>query len=245
MTSLKENTSPLAQQSGEDTPQDKQQDISLKPEILMSWTTKAIPFSPKEIMKTQLGLLLMATLANVFITWSMWGNLPDQVFDLFVLCFVGYGLVFYFIMLGVRQKTLFNYSITRDNGYIEYHPYFSNGAKIFFKGIAIAAFLLFIGAAIYTQSLLFLIGPGAIALGAAKFILGWKNEIKQEQSLPWNEYNFVTVDRKRLIIVALKSELPFGFKARFQNKELFEQYLALLHRLLPVTAAFTEAHWEY
>ena len=151
--------------------------------------------------------------------------------------------LFYYIWS--QTETLFNYSLTRENGHIEYYKNFSDASKIFFKSIAIAAFVFFIGAAIYTQSLLFLIGPSAIALGAAKFLLGWENEIKQVESLPWNEYNVVTVDRKRLVIAIQHSPETLGFEVRLPNKELFEQYLALLHRLLPATAKFTEAHWEY
>ncbi|SES17425.1 hypothetical protein [Pseudomonas sp. NFPP19] len=245
MTNLKENTPSVAQQNSEDTFKDKQQETLLKPEVLMSWTTKATPFPPKEIMKTQFGLLLGPIMLTALGAAIMWDRLPGAFFELIRNCSFAYGLYIYFIIFPLRQKTRFNYSITRDNGHIKYCVDYSTASKIFFKGIAIAAFIFFIGVAIYTQSLLFLIGPGAIALGAAKFLLGWENEIKQVESLPWSEYNVVTVDHKRLVIATQHTHETLGFEVRLPNKELFEQYLALLHRLLPVTAEFIEAHWEY
>ena len=79
--------------------------------------------------------------------------------------------------------------------------------------------------AIYTHSLLFLVGPAAIALGSAKFLLGWKNKTTQLTSSPWQEYNFVTIDTKRLMVVAHRTNPTVGFEARLPNKELLDQYL--------------------
>ncbi|EPM49389.1 hypothetical protein A262_23473, partial [Pseudomonas syringae pv. actinidiae ICMP 19073] len=65
-------------------------------------------------------------------------------------------------------------------------------ASSFFKGIAIAVILIFVFVAVLTGSLLFLIGPVAMAFIAALKLLNWENPIHHEQSLPWGEYNFVT-----------------------------------------------------
>ncbi|SDN14310.1 hypothetical protein, partial [Pseudomonas cichorii] len=58
-------------------------------------------------------------------------------------------------------------------------------------------------------------------------------------------HNFVTIDRKRSIIVIHCTDITTGFVARFPNKDLFEQYLQLLHSVLPPTAEFMEKDWEW
>ncbi|BCQ63560.1 hypothetical protein [Pseudomonas protegens] len=133
MTNLKENTPSVAQQNSEDTFKDKQQETLLKPEVLMSWTTKATPFPPKEIMKTQFGLLLGPIMLTALGAAIMWDRLPGAFFELIRNCSFAYGLYIYFIIFPLRQKTRFNYSITRDNGHIKYCVDYSTASKIFFQ----------------------------------------------------------------------------------------------------------------
>ncbi|GAB0066869.1 hypothetical protein IBA8402_26320 [Pseudomonas syringae] len=99
--------------------------------------------------------------------------------------------------------------------------------------------------AILTGSLLFLIGPVAMAFIAAIKLLNWENPIHHEKSLPWGEYNFVTVDRKRLMIITHRTDITLGFEARFQHELLFNKYLNFLHTVLPSTAEFTEKAWKW
>ncbi len=98
--------------------------------------------------------------------------------------------------------------------------------------------------AIFTGSLLFLFGPVAMACIAAVKLLNWENPIHHEQSLPWGEYNFVTVDRKRLMIITHRTDVTLGFEARFKHEVLFNKYLNFLHDVLPPTAEFTEKAWK-
>ncbi|GFM68659.1 hypothetical protein PSCICJ_47770 [Pseudomonas cichorii] len=155
-----------------------------------------------------------------------------------------YSYVFYLILV-FRQKTVFNYSVTSQKALLEYYDYYPDFAGPFFKGIAIFTILLFLGVALVTGSLLFLVGPAAMSLGAARTLLNWENKIHNEESLPWNEYNFVTVDRKRSMIITHRTDITLGFEARFSNKELFEQYLQFLHSVLPPTAEYLEKDWEW
>ncbi|RMN14153.1 hypothetical protein ALQ65_02142 [Pseudomonas syringae pv. coriandricola] len=84
----------------------------------------------------------------------------------------------------------------------------------------------------------------AIAFIAAIKLLNWENPIHHEQSLPWGEYNFVTVDRKRLMIVTHRTDITLGFEARFKHEVLFNKYLNFLHTVLPCTAEFTKKAWK-
>ncbi|GFM84498.1 hypothetical protein PSCICN_51900 [Pseudomonas cichorii] len=151
----------------------------------------------------------------------------------------------YMIMLVIRQKTIFNYHVKTQSGSVEHFRHYPSFAGPLFKGIAIFTILLFLGVALVTGSLLFLIGPAAISLGAARSLLNWENKIHYEESLPRNEHNFVTVDRKRTMIITHRTDITVGFEARFPNKDLFEQYLQFLHSVLPPTAKFMEKDWEW
>ncbi|WP_122384362.1 permease, partial [Pseudomonas amygdali] len=155
------------------------------------------------------------------------------------------GVLAYFICLLIRQKTIYNYTIKTHCAHLEYYLHYPDFASSFFKGIAIAVILMFVFIAALTGSLLFLIGPAAIACVAALKLLSWENPIHHEQSLPWDEYNFVTVDRKRLMIVTHRTDVTLGFEARFQHELLFNKYLAFLHTVLPPTAEFTEKAWKW
>ncbi|WP_143505373.1 hypothetical protein [Pseudomonas sp. ICMP 460] len=105
--------------------------------------------------------------------------------------------------------------------------------------------LLFVGAAIYTQSPAFLVGPAALALGSAKLLLGWKNESKYIKSSPWLEYNSVTIDTKRLMVVTHRTNPTVGFEARFPNKKLLDHYISAIKPLLPASAKYEEKSWNW
>ncbi len=154
------------------------------------------------------------------------------------------GIFAYVTGLLIRQKTIYNYTIKTDCAHLEYYLHYPDFASSFFKGIAIAVILIFFFVAVLTGSLLFLIGPVAMAFIAALKLLNWENPIHHEQSLPWGEYNFVTVDRKRLMIITHRTDVTLGFEARFKHEVLFNKYLNFLHTALPPTAEFTEKAWK-
>ncbi|AHF69347.1 MULTISPECIES: hypothetical protein [Pseudomonas] len=212
---------------------------------VMAWSIKTIDCPPKELIKFQLIIIGSSLALFLYCLWMMWDTLPEDVELL-----IGFGCAAvvsatYMIMLVARKKTIFNYHIDIQAGSVEYYDYYPNFAGPFFKGIAIFTILLFLGVALVTGSLLFLLGPAAISLGAARSLLNWENKINNEQSLPWNEYNFVTVDRKRSMIITHRTDITVGFEFRFPNKELFEQFLQFLHSVLPPTAEFMEKDWEW
>lgn len=212
---------------------------------VMSWSTKTIAASPKEIMKTQCLIIAMCTVPFLITIWHAWGDLGEKT-DLLIT--IGAGMAIfatYLTALIVRQKTIFNYIITIENASIEYYSYYPNFSGYFFKSIAIIVLLLFFGMSFYTGSLWFLVGPAAMALGAARFLLGWKNKIFTEKTPSWNRYNFVTIDYKRLMIVIHTTDPTIGFEFRFSNTKLLEQYLLLLQTLLNENVIYTEKTWEW
>ncbi|PHN26815.1 permease [Pseudomonas sp. ICMP 460] len=219
--------------------------IPLEEKSLLGWELTTIAVPKREIIKSQTYLLLCATIACAYMTWIMWARLPSAIYELITLYFVGYGLVIYLSIFALRQKTHYHYRITSRSGEIKYRLHFSDSSRYFFKIIAVSVILLFIVVAFFTKSFLFLIGPVAIALGSAKILLNWKSEEKFLKGCPWEEYNFVTIDNERLMIIAHRKNQTVGFEARFSNIELLNRYLSIIEPLLSTSVIYTKKSWPY
>ncbi|NAT26443.1 permease [Pseudomonas syringae pv. actinidifoliorum] len=211
---------------------------------ILNWKIKTLARSPKEIMITQLGFAAFHVMASSLFIWLGWVMFSGSPSSLVCVILALGGHLAYFIGLLIRQKTIYNYTIKTDCAHLEYYLHYPDFASSFFKGIAIAVILIFFFIAVLTGSLLFLIGPVAMAFIAALKLLNWENPIHHEQSLPWGEYNFVTIDRKRLMIITHRTDVTLGFEARFKHEVLFNKYLNFLHTALPPTAEFTEKAWK-
>ncbi|GAB7531932.1 hypothetical protein PS3A_43460 [Pseudomonas sp. 3A(2025)] len=74
--------------------------------------------------------------------------------------------------------------------------------------------------------------------------MSWQRPLpKHRPGLPWDKFNFVTVDRKYRIIVHHCTDVTLGFEVRFPDNALFEQYLAFLRTVLRPTVEYTEKVW--
>ena len=212
---------------------------------IMSWSTKTIAAPPKDVMKAQIAITTICFIPFLIVLWNAQGSLSKSSETLIVMGVGMTMLSLYLIFLIARQKTIFNYIITSKGASVEYHTYYPDFANLFFKGIAIAVLLLFVSMTIYTGSLWFLVGPVAMALGAARFLLSWKNKILTEKTPSWRKYNFVSIDYKRLMIITHTTDPTIGFEFRFPSKEILEQYLLILKTLLNKDVIYTEKSWEW
>ncbi|AAO56041.1 hypothetical protein [Pseudomonas syringae group genomosp. 3] len=215
-----------------------------KDEDILNWKIKTLARSPREIMIAQSIFTAIHLIGSSLFIWGGWKVFLKNPHLLVGLILALGGVLAYFTGLLIRQKTIYNYTVKTDCAHLEYYLHYPDFASSFFKGIAIAVILIFVFVAVLTGSLLFLIGPVAMAFIAALKLLNWENPIHHEQSLPWGEYNFVTVDRKRLMIITHRTDVTLGFEARFKHEVLFNKYLNFLHTVLPPTAEFTEKAWK-
>ncbi|KWT12752.1 MULTISPECIES: hypothetical protein [Pseudomonas syringae group] len=223
--------------------QEKTQTVPQGRDIL-NWKIKTLARSPREMMITQSIFIAIYMTGSTLYMWGGWIMFSDNLYSLVGTVLALAGIFAYFTGLLIRQKTIYNYTVKTDCAHLEYYLHYPDFASSFFKGIAIAVILIFVFVAVLTGSLLFLIGPVAMAFIAALKLLNWENPIHHEQSLPWGEYNFVTVDRKRLMIITHRTDVTLGFEARFKHEVLFNKYLNFLHTVLPPTAEFTEKAWK-
>ncbi|KAA8691207.1 Uncharacterized protein ALO80_00657 [Pseudomonas caricapapayae] len=223
--------------------QEKALYLSISKDVL-NWKIKTLARSPREMMITQSTFIAVYLTGSTLFIWGGWIMFSDSLYSLVGTILALAGILAYYLCLLIRQKTIYNYTITTNHALVEYYLHYPDFASYFFKGMAIAVIMLFVFVAILTGSMLFLVGPVAMACIAAIKLLNWENPIHHEQSLPWDEYNFVTVDRKRLMIITHRTDVTLGFEARFQHEVLFNKYLDFLHTVLPSTAEFTEKAWK-
>ncbi|WP_434680660.1 permease [Pseudomonas sp. R1-18] len=219
-------------------------DCAAKPaKIEMQWSIKSISGSPRDVFWLQLITISAHIITLTYAYFILWSILMDEpVFLVSITALLSIQAALY--IMAIRTKTLYQYNIHSTHGELEYQLQPPMHTSAFFKGFAFVGIFLLILMALMAGSLLFLTGVGAMAFMAAMRLLTWKNPIKREWSGPWDEYNFVTVDRKRRVVVTHITDTTLGFEARLPDDALFEQYLAFLRSVLPPTAQFTEKKWD-
>ncbi|WP_420803012.1 permease [Pseudomonas syringae] len=207
---------------------------------VLNWSIKAIAHPPREIMRMQLFLGLGHVAMLLFNVWAWWDLFTQEPHWAAVFTSVIAANYAYYVGLMVRQKTIFNYTLKTDGATVEYYLHYPDFASSFFKGIAIFVMLVFGFVAILTGSLLFLVGPVAMAFIAAIKLLTWENPVHHRQTAPWQLHEFVTVDHKRLMVIIHCDDITTGFAARFPSKALMDKYLAFLREVLPANVEYIE-----
>jgi hypothetical protein len=236
--------------SGTTSPKNQEKTPNIaSPEILMTWTIKALP---QGTLHMDIGMALLTLLGLVAIANGAYEvyflNLSEKDQSTFLSLHAGIVwtlMSIYMWTLVVHQKIIYSYTITKSFGIQESKLHFPDSAGIIFKSISVVFLVFTIGLAIYEKSLiLMLAGPTGMAILAAKFFLSWENTPKTETSAKWENYKYVTIDKKRKIILAQETEFMVGFEAKLPS-ELFDRYLVTLHSLLPESTKFTEADMKW
>jgi len=217
--------------------------------ILMKWTIKA---KPRDTTHMDIGMAIIIAIGIAAIINGIHEsyilNLSEENGSVFLNLRAGiiWTLVAtYLWILVIHQKKTYTYTITETVGTEESSVNFPKPFHIAFKAISALFFIIIIATIIYSpSSALILAGPAGMALIAAKFFLTWNNTPKIEKSSEWKEYKFVTIDKKRRLIVAQHTDIMIGFEARLPES-LFAEYLSTLKELLPQDAVFTEKNWMW
>ena len=214
---------------------------SKKPELIIKWSLRSINGSPRELMQFKLSLIgiafgFLAFIAYLFRADDEWGFVAIIGVMLACICWA--------LIAGREVKTVYRYKIFNTHARLAYCQDISKNSAALIKGVVgfLLCCLLVVG--LMSGSILVLIGPCGMAVIAALRFLGMKIPKKRDWSVPWDEYNLVTVDRKRRFVVTHIDDDTLGFEARLPNDELLEQYLAFLRSVLPPSAQFTEKKWN-
>lgn len=214
---------------------------SRNPAIIMQWSAKAITGSPRHALFFR---CFAAGVALYFlgITIFLFGVDEELGFVLTIAALMG--TISGSAVAAREMKVIYRYRIFDTHARLAYCLKIPRHAGTFCKVFAVFGLCCALIIGIISESFLIFAGPGGVAIFAALRLLNMKVPKKRRRSAPWDEYNFVTVDRKRRFVVTHIEDQTLGFEARLPNDELLEQYLEFLHKVLPPSAQFTEKKWN-
>lgn len=211
----------------------------------MVWHTDGIDMPSNQIKRIIYTFSAGWLIQCIFTSWLFMDSL-DEMFHLWAICMVIATICLPAFAYEMFRKTQFSYIIHISHGEEKKQLKHSPHTRLFYNTFANIFILALIGAAIYFMSFLPILIFFIVSLPTIMRLKNWEPPpAEQHTSLPWSEYNFVTVDRKYAIIVLLVDDPTVGFETRFPDKALFEQYLAFLQTVLPPTAQYTEKAWEW
>ncbi len=209
----------------------------------LEWQCKMRAVADKHINRMQLWMFVGATGMAAIPLLAQWANDLGHLDDSLIMSAMAYAAMAVFVPM-VRQKTVYNYRINEEQGECESYLYFPSYAGALFNGVAILSLVAVFAAAVMMQSLIPLLGAGAVGLGYVGQLLGWKPTINNEKSLPWKEYGYITLDYKRKMIVAHRTDITLGFELRCFTQQRFEDCLAFLRTVLRPDVEFLERDWD-
>lgn len=208
------------------------------PDVLMNWSIKARVIAPRDLRNNVLLITFsMAALASVF----LWMGIGVSGLSIFALMYV-----LAIVLLTVR--THFNFELNRDGASASQHvPSTEAGRTTVVALIVIEAVVMFF-LAVFTGTWMLLLIPAFVAfafLTRAPTEATSQDPLKRNHSAPWHTYRYLTVDRKRRMLIPHISNLDVGFELRLPDAASFEQCLALLRELLPGDVEYLERDWEH
>ncbi|MNJ11760.1 hypothetical protein D3C77_59410 [compost metagenome] len=208
------------------------------PETLMNWSIKARLIAPKDlrngILAITIGMLGVAGMLS-------WLGGDNWVYG---ICAVMYVLM----LLLLTVRTHLSFQLTRDGITISKYVRSDRAARITIVVVVVIEAVVMLWLAVATGTWWLLLTPLFIA-----YILLTREMAppspeactEHEHGPGWEQYRYLTIDRKRRILVPHISELSIGFELRLPDKAMFEECLALLRELLPAQVEYLERDWEY
>ena len=208
------------------------------PETLMNWSIKARLIAPKDLRIS----ILVITLAVLGVA-GMFSWLGS---DNWLYAFCAGMYVLGLLLVSVRTHLMFQ--LTRHGITISKYVRSDRAARITIVVVVVIEAVVMLWLAVATGTWWLLATPLFIA-----YILLTREMVpptpeacmKHEHGPGWEQYRYLTIDRKRCILVPHISDLAIGFVLRLPDKAMFEQCLALLRELLPAEVEYLERDWEY
>ncbi|MEG5266231.1 hypothetical protein TRP66_18215 [Pseudomonas sp. JDS28PS106] len=214
---------------------------SRKPELVMQWSAEAIAGSPRHALFYR---WFAAGVALYFLTIVIYLLGIDEELEFVIVIAVLLGTISGSAVAARETKVIYRYRVYKTHARLAYCLSIPKYTGTTLKSFAAFSSCCILAVVLISGSILALVGSGGIAIVAASRLLVTKSPKKREWSMPWDEYNSVTVDRKRRFVVTHTTDPTLGFEARLPNDELLEQYLAFLRSVLPPSAQFTEKKWN-
>lgn len=204
----------------------------------MNWTIKARMIAPRDLRNSVLQVTFgMAALAGLF----YWMGARDWEFSLF-------GLMYALVIVLLNVRTHFSFEVRRDGASLSKHVPSTEAGRTTVRVLIVIESVVMFLLAVFTSTWMLLVIPVFVAfvfLARTPPATTPEERLKREHSSPWHDYRYLTVDRKRRLLIPHISNLHVGFELRLPDPASFEQCLALLRELLPDDVEYLERDWEY
>ena len=152
---------------------------------------------------------------------------------------------------GARKKTVWNYTISSEGGFVEFWEDYFQNTKYFFRGLAIFAVVCIITMIAIAPGLIWAIaGVGGMVILASIKLMTWENDVSWK-CFTWDRPQCIFTDRKRGLVVLERypnPELPFWenymYIQVFLPKDQIDEFLALCRKYAPSDVEYKEGHFR-
>jgi hypothetical protein len=160
-------------------------------------------------------------------------------------------LVAGFVWWGVRKKTVWNYTISSEGGFVEFWEDYFQNTKYFFRGLAIFAVVCIITMIAIAPGMIWAIaGVGGMVILASIKLMTWEIDVSWKL-FTWDRPQCIFTDRKRGLVVLERNpnpELPFWenymYIQVFLPKDQIDEFLALCRKYAPGDVEYKEGHFR-
>ena len=211
---------------------------------LMEWKIKARPH-PTFTIDVALGsMILIALCVHLWIIFLMDESVAR---DFFKTGFIIFPLGFIFFWWIARKKTVWNYTISTEGGFVEFWEDYFQGTKYFFRGLAVFAIVCVLAMMVIAPDLIWAVaGIGGMVILAGVRLMTWENEVEW-QRFTWDRPQRISTDRKRGLVLLQRKydpELPFWenymYVRVFLPKGQIDEFLALCKKYAPSDVEYEE-----
>jgi hypothetical protein len=208
----------------------------------VAWEIKAYPHPtlPMDVGMAVLGLFFSGFLVCESFFYSDEGTKHVMSMS----GWVGLAITVFLWIAVIRQKTVYNYRFTESGCEVDYWLNLPKSGSVFFKGLALFAFVAILAMISIDPSLIWIAaGPAGISIAAAVKLLNWENPV-EHHATDWARYDLVFIDRKRKMVVPSFHADPLaGFEIHLEKSRI-DDFVAFLKTVIP-HAEFREAQWKW
>lgn len=220
----------------------------VKAPTLMEWRIKA---HSHWIFPADVGFGSLALIGWSIYLWIYFFMEESLTREFFVVSGTSFPLVGTLVWLGARKKTVWNYTISSEGGFVEFWEDYFQATKYFFKGLAVFAIVCVITMIAIAPGLIWAIaGIGGMVILAGIKLMTWENDVSW-QRFKWDRPQCIFTDRKRGLVVLERHhnpDLPFWenylYVQVFLPKDQIDDFLALCRKYAPGDVEYKEGHFR-
>jgi len=219
-----------------------------KAPTLMAWRIKA---HSHRIFPVDAGFGSLAAVAWCIYLWILIFMEDSSTRDFFKVTTTILPLQMSFYWWIARKKTVWNYTISSEGGFVEFWEDYFQNTKYFFRGLAIFAVVCIITMIAIAPGMIWAIaGVGGMVILASIKLMTWEIDVSWKL-FTWDRPQCIFTDRKRGLVVLERNpnpELPFWenymYIQVFLPKDQIDEFLALCKIYAPGDVEYKEGDFR-